>query len=85
MSVASAKFEAGQVFLPEQASWLADLESELFAFPGGKHDDQCDSISQALLNANLSWMDWMTAADWERILAEARKPTAYSRRWRGMH
>ena len=48
MSVASAKIEAGQVFLPERAPWLADLEAELFAFPGGRHDDQVDSISQAI-------------------------------------
>jgi hypothetical protein len=27
---------------------VADLEAELFAFPGSRHDDQCDSISQAL-------------------------------------
>jgi predicted phage terminase large subunit-like protein len=50
MAVASAKFEAGQALLPERASWLADLEAELFVFPGSRHDDQCDSISQALLD-----------------------------------
>ncbi|HEY8005263.1 MAG TPA: phage terminase large subunit, partial [Methylocella sp.] len=48
MSVASAVFEAGQVFFPERASWLPELERELFAFPGGKFDDQVDSVSQAL-------------------------------------
>ncbi len=48
MSVASAKMEAGQVFFPERAPWLPELEAELFAFPGSKHDDQVDSISQAL-------------------------------------
>jgi predicted phage terminase large subunit-like protein len=50
MAVASAKIEAGQVFFPEQARWLPDLEAELFAFPGSRHDDQCDSISQALMH-----------------------------------
>jgi predicted phage terminase large subunit-like protein len=48
MAIASAKFEAGNVYLPESAHWLSDLEAELFAFPGSRHDDQCDSISQAL-------------------------------------
>ena len=48
VSVASAKFEAGHVYLPERATWLPELEAELFAFPGSRHDDQCDSISQAL-------------------------------------
>ena len=53
MAVVSAKFEAGQVLLPERAPWLADLEVELFAFPGSRHDDQCDSISQALSEENV--------------------------------
>ena len=48
MSIQSAKFESGQVFFPKEAPWLADLEAELFAFPSGRHDDQVDSISQAL-------------------------------------
>jgi predicted phage terminase large subunit-like protein len=53
MAVASAKFEAGQVFFPESAHWLPDLEAELYAFPGSRHDDQCDSISQALFDENV--------------------------------
>jgi predicted phage terminase large subunit-like protein len=48
MSAQSGKLESGLVFLPAKAEWLPDLEAELFAFPGGKHDDQVDSISQAL-------------------------------------
>ena len=48
MSVQSAKFASGQVFLPTEASWLDQLEMELFSFPGGRFDDQIDSISQAL-------------------------------------
>ena len=75
MAVASAKFEAGQVWLPERASWLPDLEAELFSFPGSRHDDQCDSISQALLDTNNSpWM-WLSEDDWARILAESLRPT----------
>jgi predicted phage terminase large subunit-like protein len=61
MSVASAKFEAGQVFFPERAPWLAELEAELFAFPAGKHDDQCDSISQNL-NAEDPALIWTLMA-----------------------
>ena len=60
MAVASAKFEAGQVLLPERASWLPDLESELFVFPVSRHDDQCDSISQALLDQNHPFLSWAT-------------------------
>jgi predicted phage terminase large subunit-like protein len=74
MSAASALMEAGQVSFPKQASWLADLEDELFVFPAGRHDDQCDSISQALLDNNISFMRWMTQADWKVVLAKSRKP-----------
>jgi predicted phage terminase large subunit-like protein len=83
MAVASAKFEAGQALLPERAPWLADLESELFAFPGARHDDQCDSISQALLDTNISFMQMMTPEDWQAVLDKLRIPGPYAlgRRW----
>ena len=48
MHAQSARFEAGAVYLPKEAPWLGDLLSELLAFPAGRHDDQVDSISQAL-------------------------------------
>jgi predicted phage terminase large subunit-like protein len=48
MSVQSGKFQAGLVLFPYRAPWLADLETELFSFPHSWHDDQVDSISQAL-------------------------------------
>jgi len=75
MAVASAMFEAGQVFLPERANWLPELEAELFAFPGSRHDDQCDSISQALLDRKGSFMTWMTPEDWRVVLEKARQPS----------
>ena len=75
MAVASAKFEAGQVLLPERAPWLSDLEAELFVFPGSRHDDQCDSISQALLDQNISFMHWITDA------AIAKFSVPAQRRW----
>jgi len=57
LAVVSSMFETGQVHLPKSASWLPDLEAELFAFPGSRHDDQCDSISQALGNSrNSAWL-----------------------------
>jgi predicted phage terminase large subunit-like protein len=47
----SARFESGQVHVPE-APWLAAWLEELLAFPNGRHDDQVDSTSQAL--------DWLS-------------------------
>jgi predicted phage terminase large subunit-like protein len=60
MGIQSAKFENGQVFFPKEAPWLADLEAELFAFPSGRHDDQVDSISQALGHKSPSY--WTKAS-----------------------
>lgn len=52
LSAQSAKIEAGQVHLPERASWLGDFQIEMKQFPNGRHDDQIDSVSQFL-----EWMD----------------------------
>lgn len=42
--------ESGNVYLPEDAPWLDEWISEFAAFPRGKHDDQVDSCSQALID-----------------------------------
>ena len=48
LSAQLPKFANGQVLLPERAVWLADLESELFAFPHGRHDDVVDALVYGL-------------------------------------
>jgi len=48
MHVQAAKIEAGQVYLPREASWLSEFLFEVLAFPRGRHDDQVDSLSQFL-------------------------------------
>jgi len=48
MYVETHIIEAGNVFLPKDASWLAAFRAEMSAFPKGKHDDQVDSVSQYL-------------------------------------
>ena len=48
MSVQSARIEAGQVLIPDSASWLGEFQREILSFPHGRHDDQIDSVSQAL-------------------------------------
>ena len=44
----TAAIEAGKVFLPKSAAWLAEFEHELVAFPLGTHDDRVDALSQFL-------------------------------------
>ncbi len=46
--VQSTKFEAGKVHVPNDAPWLPVFLEELLAFPGSRHDDQIDSVSQFL-------------------------------------
>jgi predicted phage terminase large subunit-like protein len=48
MARQTARIEAGCVFLPASAAWLNDFRAELMAFPGGRHNDQIDALSQAL-------------------------------------
>jgi predicted phage terminase large subunit-like protein len=44
---ATVRMEAGQIYLPEGAPWLGELEHELLSFPKGSHDDQVDVLAYA--------------------------------------
>jgi len=48
LAAQSAKIEAGHVYLPADAPWLADFVAEVLGFPYAGHDDQVDSLSQFL-------------------------------------
>jgi predicted phage terminase large subunit-like protein len=50
----TATIENGFVYLPQQASWLAEYIHEITTFPSAKYDDQADSTSQALAWINQS-------------------------------
>jgi predicted phage terminase large subunit-like protein len=79
MSVVSAKFESGLVYLPESALWLPDFEAELFAFPGSRYDDQCDSVSQALSDHSFRSPIKISA----EALAASRVKSPWMRRYDG--
>ena len=49
---ASIRMEAGQVYLPRSAPWLAELETELLTFPNGSHDDMVDCLAYACLEVS---------------------------------
>jgi predicted phage terminase large subunit-like protein len=61
--------EAGNVFLPEAsiAPWIADLIDEAASFPNGAHDDQVDTLTQAL---NRIFVRGGKAADWLNFLKQ---------------
>jgi len=45
----SSLFEAGNVYFPK-TDWIGDLIEEAAVFPEGKHDDQVDAMTQALID-----------------------------------
>lgn len=49
VSAVSPYIESGNVFLPRSNPWLGDFIEECAAFPNGTHDDQVDSMTQALI------------------------------------
>lgn len=55
LTAQAAHFHAGAVYFREDAPWLDELMAELLGFPGVRHDDQVNSISQAL--AFVSWQE----------------------------
>jgi predicted phage terminase large subunit-like protein len=57
MSRHEGRFESGQVVLPKEAPWLAELETELFGFPHARHDDYVDSILQFLDWYSKRWVN----------------------------
>ena len=46
LSSASSYIETSLMWLPKDAAWLAEFEAELLGFPGARHDDLVDSLSQ---------------------------------------
>ena len=44
---AQVRMQAGQIWFPEQATWLGEFEHELVSFPRGVHDDQVDCLAYA--------------------------------------
>ncbi len=39
------RWQRGEFIIPTNMSWVENLRREFRAFPGGKYDDQIDSIS----------------------------------------
>ncbi len=64
LTAQAAQFHSGSVHLREDAPWVGDLVAALSGFPGVRHDDQVNSVSQAL--AFLSWLDSQRSG-WEPL------------------
>ena len=64
MAAQTPRIEAGNVFIPSEASWLSEYLHELAMFPKGKFDDQVDSTSQLLAHIGMpsdadNWMEYI--------------------------
>jgi len=62
MQARAVMFETGKVLLPRDTPWLQVYLDELLGFPNRRHDDQVDSIMQALTYDPLSYdtsMSWV--------------------------
>lgn len=55
--------EAGRVSLPERAPWVDAFLDELMMFPAGPHDDQVDSMTQALAYLQQPRDGWLELID----------------------
>ena len=69
-----AQFESGAVVFPQTAKWMPDLIFELLGFPHVRHDDQVNSIAQAL-----TWIDgkqrgWGKYINVMPIIVKVRNP-----------
>lgn len=53
--------EAGNLYLPESAEWLADFERECELFPNAAHDDQVDAYTQGVLQLRDSALEYLKA------------------------
>ena len=71
MRAQTATIEAGKVFIPREAPWVADYLHELAMFPKGRHDDQVDSTAHALAHIGKPdpsemWMEYYRLRELER-------------------
>lgn len=57
----TALIEAGKVWIPRKAHWIAEFVRECTEFPYSEHDDQVDALSQAL-----GWLQKRTRTTFER-------------------
>ena len=74
-----ALIEAGRVWIPTVAPWLAAFLDETAAFPGGKYDDQVDALSQALEFLDKRGTGGRRGVSFERTSGSETRQTSFVR------
>ena len=64
LSLQSGKIEQGRVFLPLRLPWAQEFLGEVIGFPNTTHDDQVDSMTQALDYLDLKAKRSLTVSHW---------------------
>lgn len=75
-NAAAPTWEAGRIWLPEDAPWTADFLAELYAFPRGKNDDQVDVLTQLIKYAVIGGGAGMGILGYIRELKAAKEKSA---------
>lgn len=68
--------EAGNVWLPKDATWLDAFLNEFNLFPASKNDDMCDALAQAINYMNARSTPKMTEVHWGRAAVLPDSPLA---------
>jgi len=74
-NAAAPTWEAGRIWVPEDAPWVADFLAELYSFPRGKRDDQVDMLTQLIKHVFIGAGDTGILDYWRGILAEKKRET----------
>ena len=74
-NAAAPTWEAGRIWVPEDAPWVADFLAELYSFPRGKRDDQVDMLTQLIKHVFIGAGDTGILEYWRGILAEKKRET----------
>ena len=54
MYAISPLIEAGRFFLPDSESWVPDFIDNITKFPGARHDDDVDALTQGLIELGIN-------------------------------
>lgn len=79
LEIAAERLYSGVARLPRTAPFMADVRKELTSFPNGRHDDWCDSLSQALNYINQR-RETLSRRPGERPPGSPRRPLGRARR-----
>lgn len=83
-----ARAAMGKVYLPQNATWVADMLQEMTSFPAGKHDDQVDVLGligrmlDQMVAGRAPKVETATTDRWRRAFAKRADEESGGDSWR---